>query len=476
VNGPRPPFLFLYAEKDITACDKLSQEMTRALQRSKNEAGFHLVRDRNHGSIMGRLPEKDDPAGQALLEFIGKHSGERKGQGKTTQDGKQVRRLIEQLNSAKFAARDAAAKALRQIGEPAVAALRETVQGATMLEVRRRAEAVLRAIQQDKLDRLIKQLDSPESSERDAAAKGLRHIGEPALPVLQEATRSNKRPALQRRAEDVMQAIQADAFQQVLKKATHQEVKKDYKKAAEILNRFIDEQKGQLAGNATTGDIPFLTEAYMRLARVYKKLGNPLGAANAYDRATYYSNYNNEKRGQIESECTQLVAGLMPEWERAAREKMARDPALKALAGKYPLVLLHSRRFAGGRYLQSAYSFIYETANEKEHYNDVQVLFDNGPGDRKIQVNMVTNQRNTVDDLGNTDFTVDPVMKKARAEGVSREGVLAVSGHVYLEKVEDTNGNRFFVLFKVVAVDEQSQYMAFIWRRLPGGKMVRRNE
>jgi hypothetical protein len=85
------------------------------------------------------------------------------------------------------------------------------------------------------------------------------------------------------------------------------------------------------------------------------------------------------------------------------------------------------------------------------------------------QVNMVTNQKNTVADLDNVDFNVDPVMKDARPEGSARDEALAVSGHVYLEKVEDTNGDRFFVLFKVVAVD------GFIWRRLPGGKIVRRN-
>ena len=51
----------------------------------------------------------------------------------------------------------------------------------------------------------------------------------------------------------------------------------------------------------------------------------------------------------------------------------------------------------------------------------------------------------------------------------------AVDGHVYLEKVEDDRGNRFFVLFQVVSVDEKSRYVAFLWRQLPGGKVVRRH-
>jgi hypothetical protein len=140
------------------------------------------------------------------------------------------------------------------------------------------------------------------------------------------------------------------------------------------------------------------------------------------------------------------------------------------------VVLLHSRRYTpGGGYLQSTYSFVYETADEGKHYNDVQLQFDNGGGDRTFQVNMVTNQKNTVVDLGNVDFTTDPDQTKADVEGPDRQPHEAVQGHVYLEKVEDTNGNRFFVVFKVLAVDEQSRYIAFVWRRLPGGKIVRRN-
>jgi len=170
-----------------------------------------------------------------------------------------------------------------------------------------------------------------------------------------------------------------------------------------------------------------------------------------------------------------MLPVLMPIWEKTVRERIARDPALKPLAAKYPVVLLHSRRYVERGYLQSTYSFIYETADERKHYNDVQLQFDNGRGDRTFQVNMVTNQKNTVVDLGNVDFNVNPSQTKADFEGPDREQHEAVDGHVYLEKVEDTNGNRFFVLFKVLAVDEQSRYIAFVWRCLPGGKIVRRN-
>jgi hypothetical protein len=44
---------------------------------------------------------------------------------------------------------------------------------------------------------------------------------------------------------------------------------------------------------------------------------------------------------------------------------------------------------------------------------------------------------------------------------------------VYLERVRDDRGNNFYVLFQIVAVDKESRYMAFLWRKLPGGKIVK---
>jgi hypothetical protein len=49
-----------------------------------------------------------------------------------------------------------------------------------------------------------------------------------------------------------------------------------------------------------------------------------------------------------------------------------------------------------------------------------------------------------------------------------------VEGHVYLERVRDDSGNKFYVVLKVIATDKDSRYMAFVWRRLPGGKVVKR--
>jgi acetyl esterase/lipase len=75
VDGKRPPFLFLYAEKDIPMCGELSKSMSEALRKHKGEAEVLLVNERDHGSIMGNIPNEGDPAGQAVLAFIAKHAG-----------------------------------------------------------------------------------------------------------------------------------------------------------------------------------------------------------------------------------------------------------------------------------------------------------------------------------------------------------------------------------------------------------------
>jgi hypothetical protein len=324
------------------------------------------------------------------------------------------------------------------------------------------------------IQRLIEQFASPKFSEREAAAKELRRIGEPALAPLRAAALANHEPEVGRRAEDVARGIVDDTIDRLLKEETHED-EIYHKKIAQILERVTDLASQRLhvdRGTTPPGNVPFLTEAYLRLARARKTLGESVAAVDAYQQAEHYCT-DSRKTLAIRHE---MLPVIMPVWEKTVREGIARDPALKALASKYPVVLLHSRQyFLDGGYLQSTYSFIYETADERKHYNDVQLQFDNCQGDRTFQVNMVTNQKNTVFDLGNVDFNIDPSQAKADFAGPDREQHEAIKGHVYLEKVEDTNGNRFFVLFKILAVDEQSRYIAFVWRCLPGGKIVRRN-
>jgi hypothetical protein len=165
----------------------------------------------------------------------------------------------------------------------------------------------------------------------------------------------------------------------------------------------------------------------------------------------------------------------MEEWEKDVRKHMGKDAALKMLAGKYPLVLLHSRKlYADGDYKQSAFSFIYETSNEAAHFNDVQLMFDNGRA-KFFHCNRASGQKNFTVDLGKVDFEKDPNHGRISIEnpGIS-ENQIATEGHVYLEAVRDKAGNNFYALFQIVAVDPESRYMAFLWRKLPGGKVVKR--
>jgi len=330
---------------------------------------------------------------------------------------------------------------------------------------------------------LIEQLDSPKFSERQAAASALRQIGQTALPALREAAHSQRALELRRRATEIDKQIMDDVLDKTLKEAANQEevITKEYKKMADMLDRVTEIGKERFLpdpANAPPQHVPFLADSYLRLARARTKSGEYLRAATAYEEAEKYSNPMGHKEiGKIRQEYGAIMTHLLPVWEAQVREALAPDPGLRALAAKYPMVVLHSRRYAsGGGYLRSCYSFIWETADEEKHRNDVQLEFDNGRGNGTFQINMVTNQRNTIADLGMFDFTAEPSLTKANPAGPEpdREEHLALIGHSYLEKVEDTNGNRFFVLFKILAVDKESRYMAFIWRRLPGGKLVRR--
>jgi hypothetical protein len=165
--------------------------------------------------------------------------------------------------------------------------------------------------------------------------------------------------------------------------------------------------------------------------------------------------------------------------KKDVEKKIAMDPKLKALAGKYPLVLLNSREwFCWGDYLESAFSFIYETNDPAKHKNDVQLVFDTGGERGEFDVNMVVGQSNLVADLGDVDFTANPNPQAVDINGDGQNTWLpgeckAVVGHVYLERVYDKEGNKFFVMFKVVAVESEFRYVAFLWRKLPGGKIVR---
>jgi acetyl esterase/lipase len=74
VKGKHPPFLILYADKDGKDFDKMAEEFGKAIKNGKGEAATLMVRDRTHGSIVGKMVQQDDPALQAVLVFVARHS------------------------------------------------------------------------------------------------------------------------------------------------------------------------------------------------------------------------------------------------------------------------------------------------------------------------------------------------------------------------------------------------------------------
>jgi acetyl esterase/lipase len=75
VTGNEPPFLILYAEKDYLTLDLMAENMCRKLKSAKTDAAIMKLKDRDHISIIRNTVNQDDPATQAILEFIAKHSG-----------------------------------------------------------------------------------------------------------------------------------------------------------------------------------------------------------------------------------------------------------------------------------------------------------------------------------------------------------------------------------------------------------------
>lgn len=331
------------------------------------------------------------------------------------------------------------------------------------------------------IKKLIQQMGSPNSAERDASMKRLESIGKPALSALREAANNNDDAEIRRRAQRLIERLSpiVDPLEESLKEAIQHERKKDYKKAAELLDKLF-EKANEIYHPGTAApltDIPFLTEVSLKLASARTQLGDYEKAAIAYQQATYYSNFNNEKRGEIQREWSVMTTHLLGRWDGIVQKNINNDTTLKALTAKHPLVLLHTRRFAGGGYLQSAYSFLYETSEETKHFNDVQLLFDNGRGENTFHLNCAVGQENRIADFGKVDFTKDPDPTRIGTDGKARwcsEDCKAVEGHVYLEEIKDSRGNHFFVLFHVVATDKDSRFVAFVWRKLPGGTVVKR--
>jgi hypothetical protein len=325
------------------------------------------------------------------------------------------------------------------------------------------------------VERLVAQLGSSSYAEREAAAARLKGLGQPAHEALRRAALS-KDPEVRRRAGRLLDELLEEPFSKAFSEGVAHLNKKDYRKAVAALKNAAElYEKTHPTGWVAAGQ-PFLTETYLHLARAHRGLAETEAACRAYHRATYHAGRDQRRRDLIEREPVEMVRGLLAGWQKEVRARVSREPALKVLTEKYPLVVLHSRRFAPGGYFRCAYSFIYETADEDKHRNDVQLQFDNGGSGSRLDINMLGGQQNLIVDLGRADFVRDPDPRKIDPDGDNfwvPGDCKAVEGHVYLERVRDSSGNKFYVVFQCLAVDKDSRYMAFVWRRLPGGKVVK---
>ena len=75
--GPKtPPFLVLYADRDMAARGEENMLFVEMMRAAGNE-GMHsmLIKDRTHGSIASKIAEEGDPTRIAILEFMKANKG-----------------------------------------------------------------------------------------------------------------------------------------------------------------------------------------------------------------------------------------------------------------------------------------------------------------------------------------------------------------------------------------------------------------
>ncbi len=75
VTGPHPPALVVYADKDYPMLDVMAETFGKKLKGCECDVAVLKVANRTHISIIMGLADESDPATQAILEFVARHSG-----------------------------------------------------------------------------------------------------------------------------------------------------------------------------------------------------------------------------------------------------------------------------------------------------------------------------------------------------------------------------------------------------------------
>ena len=68
-----PPFLVLYAGREVSMLDGMAAEFAKALEDAGDVVEFRRIDGCTHNNILFKLDQADDPAAAALLAFLGKY-------------------------------------------------------------------------------------------------------------------------------------------------------------------------------------------------------------------------------------------------------------------------------------------------------------------------------------------------------------------------------------------------------------------
>lgn len=73
VVGKHPPFLILYGENDMAGFGDMAEDFAKALTAVKCEVTCEQIRGRDHGTVVSKIGDANDPTRKAVLDFVNKH-------------------------------------------------------------------------------------------------------------------------------------------------------------------------------------------------------------------------------------------------------------------------------------------------------------------------------------------------------------------------------------------------------------------
>lgn len=118
---------------------------------------------------------------------------------------KELNRLIEDLDAGGFQTREQARLRLLELGETARAALTEAAEKHADLAIRRRVEVLLRELD---IRLLIDQLGAAKFRDRNEATERLLKLGKPAAPALRIAAKKHANLEVRLRAERLLRQLE----------------------------------------------------------------------------------------------------------------------------------------------------------------------------------------------------------------------------------------------------------------------------